>query len=340
MKRDINKEAAAAATDEEELPSKGIRRLFDKFKNIKSGLSQVSDVMDFVNDFKKNKYHVKRRLNLIFLALSLIFAVLSGLNFVFSGTLDRVGAAWDITVYALLGLYALTLVGIGVAEMLYRRNVTVQTTKAYNKALTVFLRIVRTISLIMSAVTFAVTLIVGDLTGKALAMNIIVRVFSVIMFIISLSSSISKIFVKFIVWLKSPVNKRQFRFVATEWYCKVSSDSKSNKAVKSVKKVKESRIEGAQRAIDEYLLKSLGKKYMDKIKASDIAAAVEQAPPYDRDDVEGTVKNIFEYAQEMKIIVDNPCDELAFSGDLGKKPRKPVEENGATDLLKKFFGKK
>lgn len=346
MKNKNNREETAATVveptyEESAVPARGLGKFFGKIKSIKSGIHQISGVYDFINDFKRNKHHVQRRLNMIFLCISIVFAVVAGLNFLFGGSYAKIGTGWDIAAYCVFGIYALTVVGIFIAEGCYRRNVTVKTTLAYNKALGVFLRVVRLISLLMSILTFVITLLVEDVTGKALVMNIVVQVMAVFMFVFSLSSGISKTVKKFIFWLKSPVNRRQFRFVATEWYEKINSEGKSGSAIRSVKKVKESRFGGIQKAIDEYLIRPLGKKYINEIKPSDIAAVVETVPAEDRDDVEGTVKQIFGYAVELGMIAENPCDGVNLTGNIEKKLKRTAREESQPrgSFFGKMFGK-
>lgn len=347
MKNKNGKDETAATVaeptyDESAVPARGLGKFFGKIKSIKSGIHQISGVYDFLNDFKKNKHHVQRRLNMIFLCISIVFAVVAGLNFLFGGSYEKIGTGWDIAAYCVFGIYALTVVGIFIAEGCYRRNVTVKTTLTYNKVLGVFLRVVRLISLLMSILTFVITLLAEDVTGKALVMNIIVQVMAVFMFVFSLSSSISKTVKKFILWLKSPVYRRQFRFVATEWYDKINSDNKNDRAIRSVKKVKESRLGGIQKAIDEYLIRPLGKKYVNEIKPSDIAAVVETVPAEDKDDVEGTVKQIFGYAVELGMIAANPCDGINLTGNVEKKLKKTgaaKEEKQPRSFFGKRFGK-
>lgn len=311
-------------------------------KKIKSGYSQGKGVYDFFNDFVKNKHHVRRRLNLIFLFLSMAFALFAAINFIFGGTLRKVPFAWSIAVYCIFGLYALTVIAIIVAESVYRRNVTVKTTESYNKALRIFQRVVKAISLAMSAVSFSLTIIVNGLSGRELAMNIILQVFSVILFVFSMSSGISKLIVKFVMWLKSPVNKRQFRFVATEWYEKAAANDREDKEVKSIQKIK-TPMEYIQNAIDECLLPHIGKKYIDKIEEAEILAAVKEAPEEDKYYVEGTVKRIFEYAAECGLIEQSPCENLVFEGDLSKQLKDSQgspSSSAAGGFLKKFFKKK
>lgn len=322
--------AAAVEEDEYRAPARGIKKIFAFFKTVKTGINTAHTALDFVNDFKKNRVHVQRRLNIIFLCISMIFAVVTGLSFIFGGTLGKVEIGWQIAVYCIFGLYGLTMIGIVAAEAVYRRNVTVKTTKTYNKALKVFKRVVRLISILMSLVTFIITILVEEVTGKTMALNIVLQVLSVVMFALSLCSGVSKLFVKFIMWLKSPVNRRQFRFVATEWYGKVASENKNDSARKSVKNVHKNRIDGAQKAIDYYLIRPLGKKYIGDIKPSDISAALERVPAEDKDDVEGTVKQIFVYATECGIIQTNPCDALNLCGNIEKKAKK-AEPNRAEE---------
>lgn len=346
-KKDRREETAVAdatvqTVDEEYVtPPKGLKKVGNFFKSVKTAINYTGNAYGFINDFVKNKEQVKRRLNIIFFCIMFGFAVITGLSFLFGGMLDRVALGWNIAVYTVFGLYGVTLVGFVVAELIYRRNVTVRTTKRYIKVIAVFQKIVQMESLVMSIITFAITVIATELTGADIAVRVIVQILSVVMFVLSLFSNISKGIYKFILWLKSPVNgKRQFRFVATEWYTNVLSDDKQTKKIKSVKKVKEERYEGIGRAIDEYLVRYLGKKYICDIREGDITAAIEKIPPEDRDDAEGTLKQIFDYAVERGMIVENPCGSLKLAGNVEKAKKNVKTDENQGGFWSGLFGKR
>ena len=333
----------------------GIKGTVDNFKAF-GGM--VGSVMDVVARVKENKPHIDRRLTVIFIFISLITAVVTAVNFVVSGALERIAFGWDIAVYTVMALYVPVIIALLVAETVYRKNITLKTTEKYNKFLKIMRLVIRIVAFVISVLSLVISAMIGDVEGKSLAIDIIARVFSVVTIVCSVLPSASSIITKFVNWLISPVNgKVSFGWVAGLWKENVDAlASAKNKGeesfnadqvvrlqsarrYKSLKKINAARAQELYDLIDEYIVKSFKGKYIINIRESDVYNAVESAPEECRVEIFEIVDSIFDFAIEREIIAENPCAGLRDCYSLSKKSAtessSPVE-----GLLGKIFGKK
>ncbi|MGN0814678.1 MAG: hypothetical protein ACI4MH_05570 [Candidatus Coproplasma sp.] len=340
--------------------------LFDKLfggikgtvDNVKAISGMVGSVMDVVTRVKENKPHIDRRLTLIFIFISLITAIVTAVNFVVSGALERIAFGWNIAVYTVIALYVPVIIALLVAETVYRKNITLKTTEKYNKFLKVMRIVIRIVAFVISVLSLVISAMIGDVEGKALAVDILARVFSIVTIICSLLPSASSIITKFVNWLISPVNgKVSFGWVAGLWKENVDALASAKKKgedtfnadqvvklqsarrYKSLKRVNAERAQELYDTIDENIVKGFKGKYIINIRESDVYNAVESAPEELRVDIFENVDSIFDFAIEREIIAENPCVGLRDCYSLSKKAA--VESASPVEgIFGKIFGKK
>lgn len=328
-----------------------------RFGAIKTATSLIDSVSDLYTRVKENKPHIDRRLTIIFIFISLITAVVTAVNFIVSGVLERTAFGWNIAVYTVMALYVPVIVMLFVAETVYRKNITLKTTEKYNKFLKTMRLIIRVVAFVLSVLSLIISTMIGDLEGKSLAIDIIARIFSIVTIICSVLPSASNVIKRFALWLISPVNgKVSFGWVAGLWKENVDllADSKnkdkeesfnaeqvvrfqSAKRYKSLKKINAESAQGLYDLIDEYIVKGFKGKYVIAIRESDVFNAVESVPEGNRIDVFEMVDSIFEFAIEREIISENPCTGLR---DCYNPSKKPAADGSASEgILGKLFGK-
>ncbi|MGN0818233.1 MAG: hypothetical protein ACI4L9_04615 [Candidatus Coproplasma sp.] len=330
----------------------------NKYGTLKMASGLVENVSDLITRVKDNKPHIDRRLTMIFIFISLITAVVTAVNFIVSGVLERTALGWDIAVYTVMALYFPVIITLLVAETVYRKNITLKTTEKYNKFLKVMRLIIRIVALVMSVLSLVISAMIGDVEGKALAVDILARVFSIVTIICSVLPSASNVIKRFATWLISPVNgKVSFGWVAGLWKENVdilaasknkeaSANFNANdlvrlqvaKRYKSFKKINAESAQGLYDVIDDYIIKGFKGKYIINIAESDVYNTIEKSPEESRSGLFEVVDSIFEFAIEREIISENPCTGLR---DFYGSTKKVSAEGSSMDgILGKLFGRK
>jgi hypothetical protein len=129
-------------------------------------------------------------------------------------------------------------------------------------------------------------------------------------------------------WLLSPVKvKTKFSVVALEWYQMLTSGDSTKSVV--IKKVDVKYKEQIGRCIDNVFVPRLGKKKITAIGAGDVLTALTYVDEADKTIAEGTIKNVFAYAEECGYVVFNPCRDLKLEGTIEVVPKKTFKEKVA-----------
>lgn len=333
----------------------GIKGTYDTARTL---LGVGGSIKDILSRIKDNKAHIDRRLTIIFIFISLVTAVVTAVNFVVSGVLDRTVWGWNIAVYTVISLYFPVIVALFIAETVYRRNITLKTTEKYNGFLKVMRLVIRIVAFIMSVMSLIISAMIGDVEGKALAIDILARVFSIVTIICSVLPSATSVIKKFAMWLISPVNgKVSFGWVAGQWKENVdiiaasknkeqSAEFDANdvvklqvaKRLKIFKKINADDAQVLYDLIDDYIIKSFKGKYIINIRENEVYCAVEKVPEESRADVFEMVDSIFEFAIVREIIEENPCVGLR---DFYSSAKKAGGDGSSADgILGKLFGRK
>ena len=129
---------------------------------------------------------------------------------------------------------------------------------------------------------------------------------------------------KFIRWLLSPVKiKQRFSTVIMEWY-ELAITGEPTKGSRN--KVAKKHYGTIEKLIDETLIPSFGKKYINTIKPVALLNIVENSSEEDRPVLEGVLKSVFAYAAECGYVVFDPTRDLNFTGSVEVEKRKSIKE--------------
>ncbi|MDE6442073.1 MAG: hypothetical protein K2L12_04915 [Clostridia bacterium] len=279
----------------------------------------VYDIRNLIVNVYNNRAVIGRRLNLISMSLSLVYTLLYVAYMLGTGLLKKLSLQADIVLYCLLGIYAVLFIALFIVTMC-GIGAKAKSIKTHKKILTYFRLSIRLISLAITimALAFATR---DEFSAQHVAVDIVLIIFSILSLIITVIPLFCGGLGKLSRWLVSPVKiKYHFSKVALEWYeLAVTSSSE----IGSVKRVSKKYYDDIGRCLDNYLIPSLGKKYVTAIKSPLLYTVAEKSPQDDKPLVEGILKNIFAYAAECGYVSFDPCKDLKFEGSIEEEVKQP-----------------
>ncbi len=282
----------------------------------------VFDLRCFIKNVYSNRAVIARRLNVLTLSVSTAFTLLYAAYVIFTALTSKLNIKLEIVLYSLLGVYALLFTVLLIITACSVRAKT-KNLRAFKRVLAVFKILVRLSSIAISIAAIVLSTVGGEMEASGMALNVVIIVFSIIMLVIQIIPLLFGGLGKMARWLLSPVKtKYRFATVALEWYELAVSGSDMG----SVKKVSSRYFEDIGALIDNYLVPSLGKKYINTIKSAALLNVVNRADEGDRPVLEGVLKNLFNYATERGYVTFDPCKDLNFQGSVEEevKPPKPT----------------
>lgn len=315
--------SAETADGEETAEKKKPKRSL--FKTIGGVLDTVNTAMPKVTDFYNNwikpvwtnRALIKRRVNAVTTAISLIFFIIYVPLLLFGNIANGLGLGWEVALYVCVGIYFVMLVVLlGVALGTGKSNTT-EADKKKKLAYRIVLLIVRVLSLAVS-----ITALVISTKAENSALNTIAMVVSIISIIFSIFPLIFGSVTGFVKWLISPAPanvKRPLSFVALEWNQMLVDDEKLSKGLRKAYRKHGTRVDIC---LDKYILPVLGKQPIKSIDEDDIVVMLSSVPESDINITEWAVKNIFDYAEINGYIDENPCAELDLKGDIELERKK------------------
>lgn len=325
MKRRKNELAVAgdAADGEETVDKKqGHKSLF---KTIGGVIDTVNVAMPKVTDFYinwikpiwTNRAQIKRRINAVTTAISLIFFLIYVPLLLFGKIAEGLHLGWAVALYVCVGVYFVMLVVLlGVALGTGRSNTT-EADKKKKLAYRIVLLVVRVLSLAVS-----ITAVIISANAEASPLNTLAMVVAIISIIFSLIPIIFGGMAGFVRWLISPASatvKHPLSFVALEWNQMLIDNDNLSKGLKKAYKKHGTRVDGC---LDKYILPALGKNMIKSIDGDDVEEMLSTVPEKDLNLTEWAVKSIFAYAESNGYIDENPCEELNLHGDIELERKK------------------
>lgn len=276
------------------------------------------DIRCFVKNVYSNRAVISRRMNILTLSFGAIFTILYAAYVLFTALYKKLSFGLSITLYVLLGVYAVLFIALLILFICGGSDTKhLLRTK---RALKVFKFLVRLLSIAISIIAIVFSTVGGEYAASHVALDIIIIVFSILMLIVQVIPLLFGGIGKLARWLLSPVKtKYRFSHVILEWYDLAVSGS----IIKGSKhKVSSKYFEDIGTIIDNYLIPTLGKKYISTIKPVAILSVVDRAEESIKPVMEGVLKNVFAYAVECGYVVFDPCKDLNFSGSVEEEEKK------------------
>lgn len=275
------------------------------------------DIRCFVKNVYSNRAVILRRLNILTMTASLIFTLLYVAFVACTGILGRIPLGQQITVYVLFGVFGalfITLVALALAGF----NASPARALVIRRTMSVFRLLIRLVSLAMAIIALVLSGVDGY-AAKNIALDVILILISVICIVFQVLPLLFGGIAKLSRWLLSPVKvKRRLYSVAEEWYEDLASGESSSE---SVKKVDKKLVERVGEVLNNYVVPSFGKKYINSIKSAQVYSVAAHAPEADRPLVEGVLKSLFTYAAERGYVTFNPCRDLQLEGTIEKQAK-------------------
>ncbi len=300
--------------------------LLNKFKD-----DYLPSVMEFYNHWIKpvydNREQIKRRLNTISTAISLIFFIIYVPLLLFGKLADGLGLGWDIALYVCTGVYAVTMIALLIVTLVSGKSASTESAKRRKLLYRIVLIIVR-----VASVAVGITAIVISGNGKDGALDTIAMVVAIVSIIFSLLPLIFGSITGFFRWLISPAKiKRNFSFVALEWDQAFKDGAKAlNKSLKRAVERYSGRIDFC---LDTYLLPELGKKRIRAVDGDTLLDVLSTVPDEDRNITEWIVKQTFGYAEDCGYVEADPCRGLELKGDIELEAK--LQKRSAAEEKKK-----
>lgn len=271
----------------------------------------IFDIRCFIKNVYANRAVISRRLNTVSLAFTTLCTLLYTLYALLTGFTEKLAVDFRLTLYILLGLYGVLFVVL-VIVLICQSRANTRRARKIKTVLKVFKLLVRLVSLAISIMALVLSSAGKEASG--VAVQVLIIVFSVVTLIFQIIPLLCGGFGKMARWLLSPVKiKYRFSKVVVEWYeLAVSGRGTSG----TVKKVSSKYFDDIGALIDNYLLPSLGKKYINSIKPAALLNVIGGADESDRPVLEGILKNVFAYAEECGYVVFNPCKDLGLEGSV------------------------
>lgn len=279
-----------------------------------------------------NRAQIKRRLNAISTAISLIFFVIYIPILLFGKIADDLSLGRMVALYVCVGIYATTILALLIVTLATGKSTSTKMAKKRKKVGRIVLFVVR-----LASVAISITALVISGEGESSALNTLAMVVAIISIIFSLLPILFGSIGGFFLWLISPAKiKRNFAFVALEWNQMMQDTEKlTDKKLKRAIKKYGDRINAC---LDQYLLPHMGKKYIKSVGGDLIKRTLEEVPEDERNLVEWVVKAIFKYAEECGYVENNPCAQLELQGDIvfEEKPKRVANTSDKNGVLGRF----
>lgn len=318
-------EAAAGAADgaavepaEEERERRTVRHTISAEETFTLA-KDVYDLRSFFKSVYANRAVIARRLNLFSLICSLVFTMFYVAFAIYSVLQDNFSLGLEITIYCLLGVYAVFVILL-VLVTVFAGRVTTKTVKKYGKALKIFRFCIRVVSIAMAIVGIAAG--TGKATGPAgVALETVLIIISVLLIIIQGIPLLFGGFSNLARWALAPAKGRaRFSVVLFEWYELVRKGVESSP---STAKISPKYVNEINRCIDGYLIPALGKKYITDISAKDIYDTVDAMPDELDEIAEGVFMRVFAYALECGYVNHDPTKDMELEDSLREPEKKP-----------------
>lgn len=322
-----------------------IKRFNGLLDTAKGGVDMVNEFYtSWIKPVYDNRAQIKRRLNAVSTAISIVFFLMYIPFLLFSKLYKDLALGWDIALYACIGVYLLTLFVLLVVTVASGKVNTTAMAKRRKSASKVILLTVRVASVAIAITALVISSVNGTEDGRAAVADTIAIIFAVMSIIFSALPLLFGGIGGFVKWLISPAKKPKFKFnfVALEWYSSLSADEQMSKSLKKAVRRYGERI---GYLLDNYFLPPLGNKLMTAVDRLALTKLLESIPDEDVNLAEWMVKEIFDHAEECGYIKVNPCGEMELEGDLeleAKPKKKPQQENkpNVFDKLAGVFTKK
>lgn len=279
----------------------------------------IYDIRSVIKNVYNNRALIGRRLNLISLSVSLVFTLLYVAYIFATGLMKKLSLGSGIALYVLLGVYAAVFLTLFIITMC-SIGATAKNIKKFNRVMSYFRYAVKILSLVISVVALVLAAGGGEYSAQHMAVDVVLIILSILCIFVQAIPLLFGSLGKLARWLLSPVKiKYRFSTVALEWYeLAVTTGGES----KSVKKVAKKYYDEIGVCLDNFLIPSLGKKYVSAIKPVQILNVADEAAE-DKPLVEGILKNIFSYATECGYVTFDPCKDLNFEGSIEEEEKQP-----------------
>lgn len=291
-------------------------------------------IMNYIKPIFDNRAHIKRRWGMLVTTISVIFFLLYVPILLFSKIAKGLSLGWDIALYVCIGVFVASVIVMVIILTISGRSTNTKTAKRCRKASSIILFVVR-----IASVALSITAICISGNGKSSALDTILLVLAIVSIVFTAISLIFGGIVGFFKWLISPPKiKYRFSLVALEWKQRV--DEGKREQSKAVKRSYYKNRDKVEACLDNYLLPTFGKTYINLIDGEKLMAMMDNIPEEDKNLTEWIVKEIFSYAKTCGYLSADPCDGLALEGDvLQEKPPKQENDN-VLGRLASFFKKK
>ncbi len=296
----------------------------------------VFDVRTVIKNIYGNRAVISRRLNVLWLIISMVFTLLYITYAVFSIILNKLSLSYGIVSAVLIGVYVIVVAAVIIVGVCSSRG-KAKNIKRANK----FLKILRYVAKILMLAISIACLVLSITSGKSGALNIAVDVVMIVIsIIVIIIQTIPLLFggIGGIArWLLSPFkHKVRFSSVALEWYRLAAeeegdgAEQKISNKYKFLKKYKisKNRIDDIVAVLDGALIPALGGKYIGSITEEDLLNSLDGMADELTPVAITVLKSIFSYACECGYITENPSEKLSV----------PTEEGVIGGAVKSFKG--
>ncbi|MGN0805435.1 MAG: hypothetical protein ACI4MC_00225 [Candidatus Coproplasma sp.] len=292
-------------------------------KGFKSSFDEVYST--WIKPIMDNRAQIKRRWNWLVTTISVVFFLLYVPILLFTKIAKGLSLGWDIALYTCIGVYVAAVIVMIIITVASGKSTSTQASKRWRRASSIILFVVRIASFALS-----ITAIVVSGVGESGALDMVLMVLAITSIVFTSLSLIFGGAVGFFKWLISPAKiRRRFSSVAFEW--KQTLDEGKREQDKKVKKAYAKNVERVAGCLDNYLLPSLGKAYIDAVDGDKIMYILSALPEEDRNICEWIFKDLFDYALSCRYVPTNPCEELNLEGDIAReRPPKRRKEEGSS----------
>ncbi len=283
----------------------------------KEMFSMVKDAFDVISVFKKiwaNRKAIGRKFNTLVFICGIAFSIIYLAYIIFSGALHSASLPLTICAYIVVGAYVGVSVALSIVK--YVSNGAKTTTQKRFQLAKKIIRYLRSaVNIAMSIFAIYISTSMGE-NNVGTAINIVFIVFSIISLIVQVLPLLFGGIGGLARWLLAPTKiKLHFSDVILEWYTALTEDNRKNMN-KVIKRVSKKHIEAIGMVIDTYLIPSLGAKYITTITSKQLAELRNSVPLEHIKVVEGTLNNVFAYAENCGYININPTTDLKMTGSI------------------------
>lgn len=336
-------DVSALDTGTAEKPKKGLKQKINDVVSLADTVNNVGGVVtefyaDWIKPIYDNRAQIRRRLNAISTAVSVIFFLLYVPFLLFSKVADGLSLGWETALYVCVGVYAGTLVILLAVNFASRSVTSTETAKRRKSASKVILFFVRIASVAMGITAIAIS------SGESSPLNVVALIFAIVSLIFAVFPLVTGSTIGFIRWLISPAKiKRSFSFVLLEWYQITISDGKT-KEDKAAKKSVKRYIEEIRAIIDGVYLPRLGKRSVRSVDTEDVMETLAELSDESRLLGEWIFFSMFAYAEKCGYVGENPVADMELLDDLGKlhveKKKQSKEPKSSKNVFVRLFSRK